>query len=1201
MEECVETKYDTYIEHRFFERLENCIKEKEYRERIKIAWLSDKKLYTDLADMISLEFIHYSLHNISHSVNILQNIYQLLGKEIIDTLSVGDLWLLLESAYSHDIGMSTTREELEKIWDDENSIREIVERITMNSDKKAMETYKYIKKYIDMSVNEINVDDTKIDINKTFKKEHKNWPLEIRQAVTLINCEYIRSRHPERSKELVLNLVKDDYNHLRIEERMYRLVGIINYLHGEDFSQIKKELSPKDTGFATETIHPRLIAMLLRVGDGLDVRNNRYNYWGIRYLGILPSDSQKHFEKHKGLTDFLIDEENVIIHIKSTDFTVCRISRDWLDMVENNLKDLIFNWNQFAPRCIKQIKLRNVDLVVYYKDIPFLNEDFNAKMQVDTNKLTTLLSGKNFYNTKLVVFRELIQNAIDATKIRIANMFYQDKNLLKKNQVESFKEVLPEYFSKEFYEQFKIEILVSYGEDDKGDKDKISFEIVDHGVGMDEDGLEALFHIGKGWKGREELKNKLDLFPDWLTPTGGFGIGILATFLLCNKVTFSTKSKKSPQYIITIFSPNENSKIEKLVNYDYYDDTGTKVKFEIPFIKFMNESFLYFKEQGIKSSLHNLSDATDRLNYIVDILDDMISSIFTNMPFKIMIKNKINNFEKLVNNDLLFDVSKEKTAINFWNTNLYSKNELDVDINKNMSAQKNNEQYRVLTKTIFFGYNKKSENMIIKDNFDSKCMFSYKGIVVDRNRVETRIEEKQLLELCDKYIDSIDIYNKKVDEILEISRTDFIDGFNLSLVIKNSLYQLLFELLKEEPSYLEERQLTEIGVDLLLLFANTKLINDFFEKVLSDKEKFPNYKIITDQFFKLKLPYLNYQELQKDLKIEHINNCMDLLQNISMFFEYAKIYFESNNFTDDLLKDNIKKIFINRKDEIIDAYKKLIKYDDIVLSNEYQFIERKINPILNQLSKFIKNFELTDEKSITNLKNFYENNFLKLKFDEIQQIEYKTNTESVIKILFVNKKINLLFKDSVINNDAYAKDQDLLQERNFYLKNDSEYKEYDFSKWLNVKITKKELPTEYNNQIEYYELSFVDPIVKDDIDLVQYITKNSSVLTIDKALIEINDNVNIKNYEKIVLDYNIYDFSKQRVIINPFNELNLDISSIIMYNDYEIKNLFNSFDRFNQIIELVDYLKENNSKEEIREIYFKFILNILKSLKQETT
>ena len=72
---------------------------------------------------ITMDFQHYSRHDVTHSICILETIEQLLGKQRVDLLSAGDLWLLLEAAYSHDIGMATTYEQMIELWDEDTEFQ----------------------------------------------------------------------------------------------------------------------------------------------------------------------------------------------------------------------------------------------------------------------------------------------------------------------------------------------------------------------------------------------------------------------------------------------------------------------------------------------------------------------------------------------------------------------------------------------------------------------------------------------------------------------------------------------------------------------------------------------------------------------------------------------------------------------------------------------------------------------------------------------------------------------------------------------------------------------------------------------------------------------------------------------------------------------------------------------------------------------
>ena len=91
---------DTYIE-KCFE-----IKCQEFKigNHLINEWREDKKYYCSFTDTTVFDFQHYSMHDRSHSVNILHNIKMILGKERVEMLSVSDLWLLLESAYCQSAG-----------------------------------------------------------------------------------------------------------------------------------------------------------------------------------------------------------------------------------------------------------------------------------------------------------------------------------------------------------------------------------------------------------------------------------------------------------------------------------------------------------------------------------------------------------------------------------------------------------------------------------------------------------------------------------------------------------------------------------------------------------------------------------------------------------------------------------------------------------------------------------------------------------------------------------------------------------------------------------------------------------------------------------------------------------------------------------------------------------------------------------------
>ena len=80
-------------------------------------WDLNKKNLTNGLNTISSSFPNYSVHDISHSMTIIDNIQCFLGEERIKRLGATDTFLLLMAALTHDIGMILTYKILEEEWD----------------------------------------------------------------------------------------------------------------------------------------------------------------------------------------------------------------------------------------------------------------------------------------------------------------------------------------------------------------------------------------------------------------------------------------------------------------------------------------------------------------------------------------------------------------------------------------------------------------------------------------------------------------------------------------------------------------------------------------------------------------------------------------------------------------------------------------------------------------------------------------------------------------------------------------------------------------------------------------------------------------------------------------------------------------------------------------------------------------------------
>ena len=71
---------------------------------LRAQWDFDLKLYSNALQSVGRLYNHFSRHDSSHSRQILVNIGRVLGEEL-ERLSASDIWLILETAFVHDLGM----------------------------------------------------------------------------------------------------------------------------------------------------------------------------------------------------------------------------------------------------------------------------------------------------------------------------------------------------------------------------------------------------------------------------------------------------------------------------------------------------------------------------------------------------------------------------------------------------------------------------------------------------------------------------------------------------------------------------------------------------------------------------------------------------------------------------------------------------------------------------------------------------------------------------------------------------------------------------------------------------------------------------------------------------------------------------------------------------------------------------------------
>ncbi|RKS03273.1 MULTISPECIES: HD domain-containing protein [unclassified Flavobacterium] len=492
-------------------------------------WNYDKKVIPTALNAVSNLFPHYSLHDESHSITIINNIVRVLGKEKIENLSAIDIWLILEASYSHDIGMVVSSEKLIEALGSSDFIDFFIE---IQQDK---------KNGLNDFANQFKIEERKIKYNSS------ELNLEFHDGIKFILAEYFRRKHSDRSKDIIIN-PKDELQLSSprgvIPQRIFKILADICSSHTKNFDDVMK-LPFCEVGIDIEDSHPRFISCLLRIGDLLDLDNNRFSEVMLRTLSKIPIDTLNHKAKHLSIESFRVDNEIIEVEAKCFDYDTANITQHWFNYLNSEITQQMINWNKIVPfkefGYLPTIGNLKVELLNY----DYIDGKKKPKFSVDTDKALELLQGAGIYEGAYQCIREILQNAVDASLLRIWLEYKDELDLVSPNTID---------FNK-ITKQFAINVEINEKEV-IGDNKIWEFSITDKGIGLSTYDLNYLMNTGSSSKNRKKL-NIIDTMPIWLRPSGTFGIGFQSIFMLTEQVNIETKSFFNEEFqIIELNSPN---------------------------------------------------------------------------------------------------------------------------------------------------------------------------------------------------------------------------------------------------------------------------------------------------------------------------------------------------------------------------------------------------------------------------------------------------------------------------------------------------------------------------------------------------------------------------------------------------------------------------------------------------------------------
>jgi hypothetical protein len=350
----------------------------------------------------------------------------------------------------------------------------------------------------------------------------------------------IRKTHHMRIKQLLE--VHPDIFGLDEQEAIY--VGKIASGHRKVDLFDGKTFRNNDA-FRSYQINTPLLAAFLRLSDELDITYERIP--AFLYKNFLPrvDFSLKEWQKHWDTTGVVFQDNNIITaSAVCLDPEVHRRLRDTEQTIIKQLRELskhLHHYSEFA-------RSLPYDFQLTIENRGYVEPE--VKLQFDPKTIMSLLMGEKLYKKREYAIRELLKNAVDTCR--------RKRELSKKGN---------------FHYQPAIAVCLNSNR----------LRIADNGMGMDIEFIKKHFtKVGQSYYKSNEFKNENVDF----TPLGELGIGILASFMISEKIEINTKTDDSQPLSLEINNVSDYLYIKEL---NPLTPTGTTVELNLK-DNFINES-----------------------------------------------------------------------------------------------------------------------------------------------------------------------------------------------------------------------------------------------------------------------------------------------------------------------------------------------------------------------------------------------------------------------------------------------------------------------------------------------------------------------------------------------------------------------------------------------------------------------------------
>ena len=484
-------------------------------------------------------FPHYTRHTIDHSESIILQLSKVLFRNdnlnsCTINLSATEAYILVAAAYLHDAGMVASDAEKKALLEDEDW------RKWVTGEGGAAERWNEIEKFR-MGDHPAN-------------GATRNFVADLETRFLL--AEFVRRIHHERAANVIQQHQSSLGRFAFDDPELETAISEICVGHGLRREMLDDRVRyPLLRQIRGDDVNVRLLAILFRLGDLLDLQSDRACPLLLNAACPLPAESYAHWSQYRQIRHRAVSPDVIELRAECMNSEEHRVLRDWCQWIVDEvaatpalLAGSLRHADWHPPRASMfgnspTIQILPAPAATYYaRDWRFeLNEQSIFQRLI-----------ADVYDEPNIFIRELIQNSLDAMRCRI----YEDLTKAGENAP-----TLPTRIKKEIRDKYKLQIRIwnSTVENKMSgeNEERATFEINDCGIGMDEEIItKHLLQVGKSFYTTSEFRRRYKF-----VPTSQFGIGFLSVFAVSDQIkveTYREANRNTGEAIKLVFSGPRN-------------------------------------------------------------------------------------------------------------------------------------------------------------------------------------------------------------------------------------------------------------------------------------------------------------------------------------------------------------------------------------------------------------------------------------------------------------------------------------------------------------------------------------------------------------------------------------------------------------------------------------------------------------------